>query len=134
MNCLYNLLFTCRIVSVSISPISGIRKLKFKQNIIIDESFVLKGLILLLLARLYNLKSFLLNVKCREKQYVYICAKLPEWYQLRFFYSFILDIEFPFYFGICEFERSICPLISNSNSVFTSNDWFESLLLLSCNM
>lgn len=62
MNCLYNLLFTCRIVFVSVSPILGIHNLKFKQNIIMDETFVLKGLTLLLPTRLYNLKSFLITI------------------------------------------------------------------------
>lgn len=40
----------------------GYTQVKFKQNIIIDETFLLKELTLLLLTHLYNLKSFLLPV------------------------------------------------------------------------
>lgn len=67
VNCLCNLLFTCIILLfVSINSILGIRKLKFKQNFIMDATFVLKALTLPLLMHLYNIKSFLLTIVAKK--------------------------------------------------------------------
>lgn len=78
VNCLCNLLFTCRILLfVNINSILGICKLKFKHNFIMDATFVLKALTLPLLMHLYSIKSFLLTI-VPKKSNVCICIKLPD--------------------------------------------------------